>query len=135
MAIVFGACALSLVGTRSSAAIDGVDPTPTHLWTDIKGDTYTQRDHFAKGADSMLVQLDRQLGELRAKRAGMVTDTKDWDLAIKDVEDSRSLLIDRVGSLPKATTPEAWEDVKQKVGEAWHRSQLAVDKMNSTRTS
>jgi hypothetical protein len=40
-----------------------------------------------------------------------------------------------MNTLGKATTPETWNDAKEKIGEAWHRSQLAVDKMNSTRTS
>ena len=135
LAIVLGSCALSLVGVRAFAGVNGVDPTTDRLWTDIKGDTYIERAHFAKGVDKMSARLDEQLGELRAKRAGMTTDTKDWDFALKEVEESRALLTDRMSNLPKATTPETWEDAKEKIGEAWHRSQLAVDKMNATRTS
>jgi hypothetical protein len=83
----------------------------------------------------MSAKLDAQISELKAKRAGLTTDTKDWDFAMKEVDDSRALLTDRMNTLGKATTPETWNDAKDKIGEAWHRSQLAVDKMNSTRTS
>jgi hypothetical protein len=135
MAFGLGCCALALVGTRAFGAIDGVEPTPIHLWSEIKGDTYAERAHFAAGVDKMSAKLDAQISELKAKRAGLTTDTKDWDFAMKEVDDSRALLTDRMNTLGKATTPETWNDAKEKIGEAWHRSQLAVDKMNSTRTS
>jgi hypothetical protein len=135
LAFVIGSCAFTLVGTQAIGATNGVEPTTDHFWSDIKGDTYDQRAHFAKGVDAMSARLDQQIGELKAKRAGLTTDTKDWDFAMKEVDDSRALLTDRINNLAKATTPETWEDAKEKVGEAWHRSQLAVDRMNSTRTS
>lgn len=65
----------------------------------------------------------------------MTTDTKDWDFAMKEVEGSRVLLTGRMNELKAVATPEAWPDAKDKIGEAWKRSQLAVDNMNSTRTS
>ncbi len=65
----------------------------------------------------------------------MTTDTKEWDFAMKEVEECRMLLKGRIEDLAKAMTPEVWTDAKDKIGEAWKRSQLAVDKMNSTRTS
>ena len=128
-------CGLLLPGIRARAAVDGVEPTGIQYWSDIKSDTYEQRAHFAKGSDVLLARLDEQLTELRAKRAGLKTDTSDWDFAIKEVEASRGMLADRIRDLAKAETPEAWSDAKDKIGEAWHRSQQAVDKMNSTRTS
>ena len=54
---------------------------------------------------------------------------------MKDVDESRALLTSRIRELKKATTPEMWIDARDKVGEAWKRSQLAVDKMNTTVTS
>jgi hypothetical protein len=65
----------------------------------------------------------------------MTTDTKDWDFLMKSVDDSRALLVGRIDDLAKATTPETWADAKEKVGDAWHRAQEAVDKMNSARTT
>ena len=83
----------------------------------------------------MMAKLDREIRELRAKRASMTTDTKDWDFLMKDVDDSRALLSGRIDDMAKATTPETWADAKDKIGDAWHRAQLAVDKMNTARTS
>ena len=135
LALLLASFAFTLVGTRAFAGVNGVDPSNDHLWSDIKGDTYSQRAHFGKGVDSMSARLDQEIGELKAKRAGMTTDTKDWDFAMKEVDESRSLFTDRMNNVAKATTPETWEDAKQAIGEAWQRAQLAVEKMNSTRTS
>jgi hypothetical protein len=135
LALVLGSYAFALVGAHAFAGTDGVDTSSGHLWSQISGDTYDQRDHFSKGVDKMSAKLDEQLSELRAKRVGMKTDTDDWDFAIKEVEECRVLLADRRNMAAKATTPEVWADAKEKIHEAWHRSQLAVDKMNSARTS
>ena len=114
-----------------------VAPTaaPLARWSDIKGDTYAQRSHFADGARLLLARLDGEIAPLNAKRAGMITDTKDWDFAMKEVNNCRGLLVDRIGELAQATTPEAWAHVKDEVDLAWHRAILAIDKMTSTVTS
>ena len=65
----------------------------------------------------------------------MTSDTKDWDFAMKEVAESRVLLTGRISDLAAAATPESWADAKEKVGEAWKRSQIAVDNMKSTRTT
>jgi len=135
LALVLGSWAFVLGALQAYAGVDGVDSSNYHLWSDIKGDTYSQRTHFSSGVAKMNARLDEQISELRARRAGMTTDTSDWDLAMKDVEECRSLFTDRMHTLANVTTPEAWDDAKEKIGEAWNRSQLAVDKMNSTRTS
>jgi hypothetical protein len=116
-------------------AIAGSDGTASPAWTDIEADTYEQRAHFTAGADRLSARLDDQIRILKAKRAGMTQDVKDWDLAYKEVDDSRQLLTSRITEIKKVTTLEAWADAKDKVGEAWKRSQLAVDKMNATVTS
>lgn len=133
--LALGFAALAFAAARAVAGVDAVDPTTDRLWAAIKGDTYEQRAHFADGVNKMSARLDEQIHELRAKRAAMTTDTKDWDFAMKEVDESRVLLTGRMSDLAAATTPETWADAKDKVGEAWRRSQFAVDKMNSTRTS
>lgn len=110
---------------------DAADDTK---WSSIKNDTYEQRDHFESGAARLLARLEEQIRILKAKRATMTTDTKDWDLAIKEVDDSRSYLTACLRDVAQAMTPETWSDRKDKVGDAWRRSQLAVDKMHSTVT-
>jgi hypothetical protein len=133
------ALALVLLGTApfgaGAAPVDGVEDTAVHPWSDIKNDTYEQRAHFADGTRRLTSKLDLQIRELRAKRATLTTDTKDWDFLMKDVDNSRALLGGRIDDLSKATTPETWADAKDKIGDAWHRSQVAVDKMNTARTS
>lgn len=131
-------CAALLAAPRAPSqvlAIAGSDGTTNPAWTDIQGDTYDQRVHFTAGADRLSARLDDQIKVLKAKRAGMTQDIKDWDLAFKEVDDSRQLLTSRITEIKKVNTLEAWADCKDKVGEAWKRSQLAVDKMNATVTS
>jgi hypothetical protein len=127
--------ALAPLAPRAPAQVSGVEDTPSHPWSDIKDDTYEQRAHFTEGTGRMMSKLDREIRELREKRAAMTTDTKDWDFLMKDVDDSRALLVGRIENIAKATTPEAWADAKEKVGDAWQRAQQAVDKMNSARTT
>ena len=116
-------------------AISGSDGTTSPSWVDIKNDGYELRAHFAAGAERLSARLDREIEMLKAKRASTKNDTKDWDFAMKEVEDSRSHLTARMNELAKATTPDAWNAAKENFGEAWQRSQLAVDKMNTTVTS
>ena len=118
-----------------SAAVNGVDTTDSHLWTVIKNDSYAERVHFAKGCAKLLERIDVQVGELKAKRANLITDIDDWDFAMKEVDDSRASLNEQIESLSDANSPERWNAAKEKIGEAWNRTQKAVDKMNSTRTS
>jgi hypothetical protein len=135
LAVVIGACVLAFPGTAVLAGVDGVDPGTGHLWTQIKDDTYSQKDAFSKGVDVMSSKLNDEIGALKAKRSAMTGDTDEWDFSMKEVDCSRALLTGRIEALSKAMTPETWEDAKTKVGEAWTRSQLAVDAMNATRTT
>ena len=111
------------------------EPSSGAHWSDIKNDTYDQRGHFSSGLAQLSARLNGEIRELNAKRAAMTTDTKDWDFAMKDVRESRDLLTSRTTELGKANTPETWADAKDKVGEAWQRAQLAVDKMHTTVTT
>jgi hypothetical protein len=131
------ACAAGLASRARAEVVAAVaqEGTATPLWTDIQTDTYDQRAHFAAGINRLSARLDEQIRVLKAKRAGMTVDLKDWDLAFKEVEESRTYLTGMMSDLAKTTTPETWADAKEKVGDAWKRSQVAVDKMNTTITS
>ena len=138
--IACGLLAAAAVGTvcRAPAQVISVaasDVGTADHWTAIKNDGYEQRAHFAAGVERLSARLDREISLLKAKRAGMTTDTKDWDFAMKEVDDSRSYLTSSMSELAKATTPETWNAAKDKVGDAWKRAQAAVDKMNGTITS
>jgi hypothetical protein len=138
--LALGVALVSTAGLANRAHADVVAAVPqegtaTPVWTDIESDHYEQRDHFMAGINRLSARFDDQIRTLKAKRASMTTDTKDWDLAFKEVEDSRSYLTSMISDLTKMTTPETWSDQKDKVSEAWKRSQVAVDAMNKTVTS
>ena len=116
-------------------AVPNQDGMAAPTWIDIKGDTYAQRAHFASGVERLSSFFDKQIALLKAKRAKMTTDLKDWDFAMKEVDESRSFLTSRMTELAHAASPEAWASAKEKIAEAWERSQAAVDKMNTTVTS
>jgi hypothetical protein len=111
------------------------EQTADQAWSEIKGDTYDQRDQFMSGVNRLSARLDNQIRTLRAKRAGMNSDTKDWDFAMKDVDESRSLLTSRMSELKQAVTPETWISARDNIGDAWARAEAAVDKMHTTVTS
>jgi len=120
---------------RADDVVKAVDQPTDHYWTDIERDTYDLRAHFAGGVAKMSARLDDQIRVLRAKRAAMTTDTKDWDLDMKGVDAARSLLTSRMDELSKTNTPEDWASAKDNIRDAWERSQQAVDKMNTTVTT
>jgi hypothetical protein len=136
---LIGFSATGLVTRLSAQAVIATAPTEADTggarWAEIENDTYEQRAHFAAGAERLSARLDEEVRLLKAKRATMTTDTKDWDFDMKGVIDSQSLLISRRTELSKTTTPEAWADAKDKVCEAWKQAQGCVDKMNSAVTS
>jgi hypothetical protein len=140
VALLLGIMAVSLAGLTPRARSEVVaavpqDGTASPVWNDIEGDTYDQRAHFTTGINRLSARFDDQIRVLKAKRAAMTADTKDWDLAFQEVEASRTYLTGMMNLLAQQTTPETWLDVKGKVGDAWKRSQAAVDKMNATVTS
>lgn len=115
--------------------VNASDDSGGATWKSIENDTYQQKDHFAAGAQRLLARLDAEIQELRAKRATMSTDTKDWDLAMKAVDEARSLFTSRLTELGQKTTPDAWLAARDNVGQAWLQSQQLVDKMNGTVTN
>jgi hypothetical protein len=111
------------------------EQTADQAWADIKDDTYDQRGHFTAGVNKLSARLDDQIRSLRAKRAGMTTDLKDWDFMMKDVDDARSMLTSRMTELSQTNTPETWLAARDNIGDAWKRAEAAVDKMNTTTAS
>jgi hypothetical protein len=126
---------LSSIGLSQNVVSASPEVVTGAKWSDIKDDTYDQRAHFAAGVAQLSVRLNGEIGQLNAKRAGMTTDTKDWDFAMKDVLDSRDLFTSRATEIGKTNTPEAWAEAKDKLGEAWHRVRQAIDKMHTTVTT
>jgi len=64
----------------------------------------------------------------------MTTDTKDWDLAMSGLTDAQSYLHSMATEVAKAT-PDAWDQEKEKVSQAWARAQDAYDKVRTSTTN
>jgi hypothetical protein len=105
-------------------------------WIDIKDLSYDARAQFFSGLKRLEVIVDGQISELTAKRAAMkgTTDTKDWDFAMKEMEEARTYLKSAGEDASKATA-ETWAQEKDKVGQAWARTQEAYSKVKSSTTS
>lgn len=105
-------------------------------WPDLEALTFERRSEFMAGFKQMEATVDRQLGELSAKRAAM-TDTvatRDWDFAMKEMKDARSYL-KSMGDEAASATAQTWEQQKTKVGQAWVRTQAAYEKVKRSTTS
>jgi hypothetical protein len=108
----------------------------TAQWIDIEEYNYDMRAPFFAGLKQVEASVDDQIDELAARRAAMnsTTDTTDWDFAMKEMESARSYLRSTGEQLGKAT-PETWSQEKDKVGDAWQRTQEAYGKVKSSTTS
>jgi len=118
-----------------SAVATGPDVSSAR-WSDIKDYSFDQRAQLFVGLTLLEARVDGQIRELNAKRAAMTsaTDTKDWDFAMKEMNDARSFLISVGDELRKATA-ETWAQQKETVGAAWTRTQEAYDKVKSSTTT
>ncbi|HEY4988809.1 MAG TPA: hypothetical protein VII09_03330 [Opitutaceae bacterium] len=105
-------------------------------WEAIKDFTFDQRAQFLAGTALLESQLAGQVSDLNAHRATMSasSDTKDWDFAMKEMNDSQSYLKSMIDEASRAT-PDTWNQEKDKVDQAWQRAQAAFDKVKVTSTS
>jgi hypothetical protein len=62
------------------------------------------------------------------------SDDKDWDFAMKEMNDSQAYLKSMIDEAARAT-PDTWGQEKDKVDQAWQRAQEAFDKVKVTTTS
>lgn len=121
--------------TAAAPTAPAVTPAPAAQWSDIENDTYDTRAHFFPGLNQLEARVDAQVTELTAIRAAMKStiNTKDWDFAMKEMEDARIYLKSTGEDLGKAN-PETWDQLKEKVGQAWARTQAAYDKVKTSTT-
>jgi hypothetical protein len=117
-------------------AVQSVSDQAAAAWATIKDYTYDQRADFLSGAGRLLGMLSSEVAELNAKRASMpsTVETKDWDFAMKEMNDSQAYLKSMIDEAGRAT-PDTWNQEKDKVDEAWQRTQAAFDKVKITTTS
>ncbi|MBK8856654.1 MAG: hypothetical protein IPN11_02915 [Opitutaceae bacterium] len=105
-------------------------------WADLKNHPFDSRDLLMAGLTGLEAQVAEQVKALNAKRTGMKasTDTKGWDLAMKEMMDAQAYLTAMVIELGKSTR-EFWDQNKDKVGRAWVRTQDAYGKVKASTTS
>jgi hypothetical protein len=104
-------------------------------WVDLKDYTYAERDSLLPGLPGMLARVDTQIEELKARRATTTESTRaaDWDFAMKEIQRARTALKAACDELGKATS-ETWNQQRDRVGEAWERTQNAYGAVRSNTT-
>ena len=105
-------------------------------WSDIKDHSHEMRTEFFAGLKRLEARLDVQIAGLAAKRATMkgATGTREWDLAVKELESAQSYFKAVGAELAKADS-ETWAQEKEKVGRAWASTQDAYGKVKRSTTS
>ena len=137
--------ALATVGCAKSEKVAAAAPSPTPpptaapentvvaTWSDIKDLAYDSRADFFAGLKRLEAVVDGQVAELTARRAAMKStiDTREWDFAIKEMNNARTSLLGAGEEAGKATV-ETWAQQKEKVGQAWERTQQAYAKVKAS---
>ena len=104
-------------------------------WEGIKDFTYEKRADVAASLNRLQANVDEQVQALKAKRATVSeASAKDWDFAMKELEDARADLKYKLSELNKATA-ETWAEAKERAAEAWRRTQEAAAKVKASTTS
>jgi hypothetical protein len=104
-------------------------------WSTIKDFTYEKRGDFTAVFARLQARLDDDIRILNAKRAMMTNDTKNWDFAMKELNNARADVQSKVTELSKAITPETWLEARDRLGVAWDRAQLATRNVKASTTS
>lgn len=110
---------------------------PADPWTGIKDCIYDERESLFAVLPELEARVDAQISELTAKRATMDannTSTEAWDFAMQEVGNARTNLKSTSTDLTKATR-ETWDQLKDKVGLAWVRTQDAYAKVKASTTN
>jgi hypothetical protein len=141
----------AVLSLAAFAAVRGAEPAPVATpsapvaaapdaasarWTDIKDTTFELRARFFTGFERLEARLDGQISELKAKRATMkgTTGTKEWDFAMKEMDNAHAYLSATGKELAQAG-PDSWDQVKDRVGQAWVRAQDAYKNVKSSTTN
>jgi hypothetical protein len=124
------------VGSPSLVGPGAAEPGNPAKWSDLKELTYDLRARFYAGFPAVKTAVDAQIAELVAKRATMTppTDTRDWDFAMKEMDNSRDHLR-ATGEQMDTADVQNWEQRIDRVGLAWQRTQDAAAKVRGSTTN
>lgn len=122
--------------TRLATPAATTEEAASAQWSDIKDHSYDKRPEFFAGLQRLEAKLEAQIRELVAKRATMtgITDTREWDFAMKQLESAQSYL-KSVGAEATKASRETWDQAKDRVGRAWVSTQDAYGKVKSSTTT
>lgn len=121
--------------SRSSSPAAPAATTPVQ-WADLQEIPYDRRARFFAGVAGLESTVAAQVRELVAQRAALtgLTDTREWDFAMKEMESARSYLTS-VGTAAGKAGRDLWDQEKAKVGRAWVSTQDAYGKVKSSTTA
>jgi hypothetical protein len=124
--------------TKTSVAIPTVPfqaDQASVSWASIKDYTFDQRSSFVSGASMLEAQLGNQISQLNTKRAALpsTVDTKDWDFEMNNLIEDQSFFKSMVDEASR-TTPEFWDQEKDKVNAAWQKAEDQFDKVRTSTT-
>jgi len=106
-------------------------------WSDVKDYGYDMRVQLFAGLRRVEAKVDRQMAELRTKRARLrqtTTDTQGWDAAMREMVNARDELRKSVEDLGNATF-ETWNFQRDRVGKAFKSTQDYYAKVKDSTTS
>lgn len=106
----------------------------TDAWATIKDYPYEKRADFIAVFSRMVAKFDDDLRALNAKRATMTNDTKEWDFAMKELNNARSDVQSKITDLSKSSN-ETWIEQRDRLGVAWDRALTAYKAVASSTTS
>lgn len=109
--------------------------TQPDAWQNIQYFTYEKRQDFTAVFSRMVSKLDVDIRALNEKRATMKNDTRDWDFAMKELNNARADVQSKLTDLSKVTTAEAWVEARDRLGVAWDRAGAAVQTVRTSTTS
>lgn len=107
----------------------------TDAWQNIKDYPYEKRGDFVAVFTRMVAKFDDDLRALHVQRATMTNDTKNWDFAMKELNNARSDVQSKFTDLSKANNTETWVEARDRVGLAWERARTAYGKVKASTTS
>lgn len=124
------------IGLFPLAALPGTIAPSSAEWVNIKDYPYAQRAALLAGLPGMEARVDAQIAELNARRTAMTatTRTADWDFAMQEMLNARAYLRAMGRDLGQAT-PETWEQQRERVSQAWVRTQNAYGRVKASTTS
>jgi hypothetical protein len=126
---------VSLFARENSSDVvpEGLSPA-TDTWQNIRDFSYDNRREFSAVFSRMVARLDDEIRGLNEKRATMKSDPHEWDFEMKELNNARADVQSKVTDLSRVSTPEAWNEARDRLGVAWDRAQKAVQAVRKSVT-